>query len=357
LEAEKQVEKARAQAARLIGASPEEILFTSGTTESNNLALKSLADIYGQTRNHIITQVTEHKSVLEPCRYLQEKGLRVTYLPVDKFGSVCLEDLERSMTDKTLVISIMFANNEIGTIQPIEKIGKIAKKHGVFFHCDAAQAVGKIPVDVEKQQIDLLSFSAHKMYGPKGIGALYIRQRNPRVRITPMIHGGGHEQGLRSGTLNAPAIVGFGKACEIAKEEMAAEATRVRGLRDLLYSRLERELEQIYFNGHPSERLPHNLNLSFGGVDAPSLVKALSEHVAISSGSACTSANPQPSHVLKSLGIREELIHSAIRFGLGRFTTREDIDFTAQHVVEVVNRLRHPSSGIIPKEEAVTWSN
>ncbi|MBI3314064.1 MAG: IscS subfamily cysteine desulfurase [Candidatus Omnitrophica bacterium] len=338
--AQELVDKARAQIAQIIGATPDEIVFTSGATEANNIALKGAAEVYRQKGNHMISQVTEHKSVLDPLKYLEKHGLQVTFLPVDRYGRINLEDLKKAITDKTILISVMAANNEIGTLQPVEKIGKIAKEKGIIFHVDAAQAVGKIPVNVEKQGIDLLSFTAHKLYGPKGTGALYVRKKNPHVRVAPMIHGGGHEGGIRSGTLNVPGIVGFGKACEIAAGEMKEESARLAKLRDRLQAGLEKELDQIHINGHPTERLANNLSVSFAYVDGQSLLTGVGEKVAVSAGSACTSGIPEPSFVLKALGLREDLTHTAIRFGLGRFNTEEEIDETIACVVNVVRKLR-----------------
>jgi len=342
-EAEKLAEKARGQISHLIHAEPKEVIFTSGTTESNNLALKGAFEIYHEKGNHLITQTTEHKSVLDPAKYLEKQGIRVSYLPVDRYGLVDPGRLRETITDETLVLSVMAANNEIGTLQPIEILGKIAKEKGILFHVDAAQAVGKIPIDVETMGIDLLSFSSHKIYGPKGIGALYVRGKNPRVRLAPLIHGGGHERGLRSGTLNVPAIVGFGKACEIAERELKEEAVRLFRLRTKLQDSITRELDEVYLNGHAAKRLPGNLNLSFRYVEGESLLTALSEEVAVSSGSACSSARVEPSYVLKALGIDEDLIHSSIRFGLGRFNTEEEVDYAAERVVETVSRLREIS--------------
>lgn len=342
-EAQKRVEKARGELARLIHADPQEIIFTSGATESNNLALKGAAELYREKGNRIITQVTEHKSVLDPCKFLEKQGFEIKYLPVDREGLVRLDELKGLTSEKTLLISIMAANNEIGTLQPIEEIGKWAKQKGVFFHVDAAQAVGKIPIDVEAQGIDLLSFTAHKMYGPKGVGALYVRRKNPRVRLAPLFHGGGHEGGNRSGTLNVPAIAGFGKACEIAREGMASEGERLRRLRNRLHEKITHALEGVRLNGHPEKRLPGNLNLSFSGVEGESLLMALNEEVAVSSGSACSSAKTEPSYVLKALGVGGEWVQSSVRFGLGRFNTEEEVDYVAKKVIEVVKRLREIS--------------
>jgi cysteine desulfurase len=340
--AEEGVENARAQIARLVGASPKEIIFTSGATESNNLAIKGVAEMYREKGNHIITQVTEHKAVLDTCKRLEKAGCEVTYLPVEKDGRISLDDLRRAITPKTILISIMYANNEIGVVQPIAEIGKLAKEKGVFFHVDGVQAVGKIPVDVQKDNIDLLSISAHKLYGPKGVGALYVRRRNPRVQLSAIIDGGGHERGMRSGTLNVTGIVGFGKACELCQNEMAEESERLRRLRDRLKDNFFGKLDEIFINGSTTDRLPHNLNISFAYVEGESLLMGIND-VAVSSGSACTSATLEPSYVLKALGVGEDLAHTSIRFGLGRFTTQEEVDYVADRVIETVVRLRELS--------------
>lgn len=340
--AEEAVENGRAQIAKLIGATPKEIIFTSGATESNNLAIKGAAEMYREKGNHIITQATEHKAVLDTCKRLEKYGYQVTYLPVEKDGRINLDDLRRAITDKTILISIMYANNEIGVIQPIAEIGKIAKEKGVFFHVDGVQAAGKIPVDVNKDNIDLLSISAHKMYGPKGVGALYVRRRNPRVQLSAIIDGGGHERGMRSGTLNVPGIVGFGMACEIAQKEMPEESVRLRGLRDRLKDKLFAKLDELFINGSMEHRLPHNLNVSFAYVEGESLLMGIND-VAVSSGSACTSATLEPSYVLKALGVGEDLAHTSIRFGLGRFNSEEEVDYVADRLVQVVTRLRELS--------------
>lgn len=342
-EAEKLAENARSQIARLIHADAKEIIFTSGATESDNLALKGVAEMYREKGSHLITQVTEHKAVLDTVRYLEKQGFQATYLPVDSCGRVDPEGIRRAITEKTILISIMAANNEVGTLQPITQIGRIAKEKGVLFHVDGAQGVGKIPMDVEKMGIDLLSLSSHKMYGPKGIGALYVRRRNPRVRLVPLIHGGGHEEGMRSGTLDVPGIVGFGKACEIAGKELPQESQRILGLRSRLSQAIRDGLEEVYLNGHPEEHLPGNLNLSFLGVEGESLLMSLGEEIAVSSGSACSSGRVEPSYVLKALGIGEERIHTSIRFGIGRFNTEEEIDYAVQRVSETVKRLREIS--------------
>lgn len=340
--AEEGVENARAQIARLVGASPKEIIFTSGATESNNLAIKGVAEMYREKGNHIITQVTEHKAVLDTCKRLEKAGCEVTYLHVEKDGRINLDDLRRAITPKTILISIMYANNEIGVVQPIAEIGKLAKEKGVFFHVDGVQAVGKIPVDVQKDNIDLLSISAHKLYGPKGVGALYVRRRNPRVQLAAIIDGGGHERGMRSGTLNVTGIVGFGKACELCQNEMAEESERLSRLRDRLKENFFGKLDEIFINGSITERLPHNLNISFAYVEGESLLMGIND-VAVSSGSACTSATLEPSYVLKALGVGEDLAHTSIRFGLGRFTTQEEVDYVADRVIETVVRLRELS--------------
>ncbi len=342
-EAEEAVDAARNQIAGLVGGKSKEIIFTSGATESDNLAIKGIVEFYKEKGNHIITCVTEHKAVLDSCRALERQGkATVTYLPVDKYGMVDPDDVRRAITDKTVLISIMYANNEIGTIHPIREIGKIAKEKGIIFHCDGVQAVGKIPVDVEADGIDLLAMSGHKIYGPKGIGALWVRSRGPRVRLTPIIDGGGHERGMRSGTLNVPGIVGFGKACELAKAGMAEEAARLTDLRNKLQAGLFERLDEIYLNGHPTERLPGNLNLSFAYVEGESLLMGISD-VAVSSGSACTSATLEPSYVIRALGINEELAHSSIRFGLGRFNTEEEVDYVTERITREVRRLRDMS--------------
>jgi cysteine desulfurase len=337
--AEEAVENGRAQVAKLINATPKEIIFTSGATESNNLAIKGVAEMYREKGNHIITQVTEHKAVLDTCKRLEKYGYEVTYLPVAKDGRIDLDDLRRAITPKTILISIMYANNEIGVIQPIEEIGKIAKEKGVFFHTDAVQAAGKVPVDVQKENVDLLSISAHKLYGPKGVGALYVRRRNPRVQLASIIDGGGHERGMRSGTLNVPGIVGLGKAVELAQAEMPEESARLRSLRDYLKDGLFSKLDEIFINGSMTHRLPHNINISFAYVEGESMLMGIND-VAVSSGSACTSATLEPSYVLKALGVGEDLAHTSIRFGLGRFNTKEEVDYVVKRVVEVVSRLR-----------------
>jgi cysteine desulfurase len=339
-ESEAAVDTAREQVAKIIGASsPREIVFTSGATESDNLAIKGIAAAYKEKGDHIVTCATEHKAVLDSCKVLEKHGCRVTYLPVDPDGLINLWRLGEAITEKTILISIMQANNEIGTIQPIREIGLMAKERGILFHTDATQAVGRIPVDVDELGADLLSLTAHKMYGPKGIGALYVRSSKPRVKLNPIIHGGGHESGMRSGTLNVPGIVGLGKACEIAQGGMAAEAERLVGLRERLREGIFGELDDVYVNGHLKKRLPGNLNVSFAYVEGESLLMALKE-IAVSTGSACTSASLEPSHVLRAIGVPEELAHTSIRFGLGRFNTEVEVDFTIKRVVEEVRRLR-----------------
>jgi len=339
---EEGVENARAQVAKLINASPKEIIFTSGATESNNLAIKGVAEMYREKGNHIITQVTEHKAVLDTCKRLEKYGYEVTYLAVEKDGRINLDDLRRAITPKTILISIMYANNEIGVIQPIEEIGKIAKEKGVFFHVDGVQAAGKIPIDVQRDGIDLLSISAHKLYGPKGVGALYVRRKNPRVQLSAIIDGGGHERGMRSGTLNVTGIVGLGKACEICQQEMAAETKKLSGLRDRLKNAIMGQLDECFINGSMEHRLPHNINISFAFVEGESLLMGIND-IAVSSGSACTSATLEPSYVLKALGVGEDLAHTSIRFGLGRFNTEEEVDYVVSRVAETVNRLRELS--------------
>jgi len=340
--AEEAVENARGQIARLVNATPKEIIFTSGATESNNLAIKGVAEMYREKGNHIITQVIEHKAVLDTCKRLEKYGFEVTYLPVEKDGRINLDDLRRAITPKTILISIMYANNEIGVVQPIAEIGKIAKEKGILFHSDGVQAAGKIPVDVQKDNIDLLSLTAHKFYGPKGCGALYVRRKNPRVQLSAIIDGGGHERGMRSGTLNVPGIVGFGKASELCQSEMAAESERLRRLRDRLKDGIFAKLDEVYVNGSLTQRLPHNLNVSFAFVEGESLLMGIND-IAVSSGSACTSATLEPSYVLKALGVGEDLAHTSIRFGLGRFNTEEEVDYVTSRVVETVNRLRELS--------------
>jgi len=342
-EAEEAVDRARNQIAALIGAKSKEIIFTSGATESDNLAIKGVVEFYKDKGNHVISCVTEHKAVLDSCRALERSGkATVTYLSVDKYGMVDPDAVRRAITDKTVLITIMWANNEIGTIHPIAEIGKIAKEKGIIFHCDAVQAIGKVPVDFEKAGVDLASITAHKIYGPKGIGAIYVRSKGPRVRLTPQMDGGGHERGMRSGTLNVPGIVGLGVACEIAGMDMPEEAQRLIQLRSQLQAGLFERLDEIYVNGHPTERLPGNLNVSFAYVEGESLLMGIND-IAVSSGSACTSATLEPSYVIRALGIGDELAHSSIRFGLGRFNTLEEVDYVTDRVSKEVKRLREMS--------------
>ncbi len=341
-EAEQAVEKSREQIAKLIGATAKEIIFTSGATESNNLALKGIAEMYRERGNHIITQVTEHKAVLDTCKRLEKQGFRVTYLPVQADGLIAMDDLKRAMDDKTILVSIMFANNEIGVIQPIAEIGKLCHEKGVIFHTDAVQAVGKIPVNVQEMNIDVLSLTAHKIYGPKGCGALYVRRRNPRVQISAQIDGGGHERGMRSGTLNVPGIVGLGKACEIAGQEMEAEGKREKELRDYMKAKFEKSLDYVHVNGNMDHHLPGNLNISFVYVEGESLLMGIND-IAVSSGSACTSATLEPSYVLKALGLGDDVAHSSIRFGLGRFNTKAEVDYVSDKLIDVVSKLRELS--------------
>lgn len=341
-EAEEAVDQARRRLAKIIHADPKEIVFTSGATESDNLALKGVVEMYKEKGDHIITSSTEHRAVIDAAKSLEKKGVRVTYLPVDKEGRINPDDVRAAVTDKTILISIMLANNEIGTIHPVQEIGKIAKEKGVLFHCDATQAVGKIPVNVSDAGIDLMSFTSHKIYGPKGVGALYVRRKAPRVRLVPMIDGGGHERGMRSGTLPVPLIAGFGKAVELCEREMAVESVRIQGLRDRLQAGITDALEAVYLNGHPTERLPGNLNLSFAYVEGEALLMGVKE-IALSSGSACTSATLEPSYVLRALGVGSDLAHSSIRFGLGRFSTPEEVEYTIDRMIKAVNHLREMS--------------
>jgi cysteine desulfurase len=341
-QAEEAVENGRKQAADLIGASSKEIIFTSGATESDNLAIKGVADMYYERGDHIITVVTEHKAVLDTCKKLEKRGFKVTYLPVGTDGLITPDDVKNALTDKTILVSVMHANNEVGVLQPIAEIGKVCRERGVLFHTDATQAVGKIPFNVNELNVDLVSMSAHKMYGPKGVGALYVRRKNPRVMLAPMMDGGGHERGMRSGTLNVTGIVGLGKACEIAKAEMDSDNERVFNLREKLRTGIMDEIPDVYINGSFEHRLPGNLNISFAYVEGESLLMGIND-IAVSSGSACTSASLEPSYVLKALGVGEELAHSSIRFGLGRFNTEEEVDYTIGRVNEAVNRLRELS--------------
>ncbi len=339
--AEEAVDYARGQIAQLIGANEKEIIFTSGATESDNLAIKGVFEMYQDKGNHIITCVTEHKAVLDACKHIERLGAKVTYLPVQSDGLIDLEQLEAAITDKTILISIMYGNNEMGVVQPIKEIAAIAHKHGALFMTDATQAVGKIPVDVNADGIDLMAFTGHKMYGPKGVGALYVRRKNPRVKVTAQIDGGGHERGMRSGTLNVPGIVGFGKAAELCRLEMEQDAKRLSALRDRLQISLL-EMEESYLNGNFEHRLPHTANISFKYVEGEGLMMAMKD-LAVSSGSACTSASLEPSYVLKCLGLSDDLAHSSIRFGLGRFTTDEEVDFAIEQTKKAVNHLRELS--------------
>ncbi len=341
-EAEQAVETAREQVAGLIGATAKEIIFTSGATESDNLAIKGIAEMYRERGNHIITQATEHKAVLDTCKRLEKYGYRITWLPVKADGIIDLEDLKRAFDDKTILVSIMAANNEIGVLQPIREIGKICHEKGVLFHTDAVQAVGKVPFNVIADNVDVASISGHKIYGPKGVGALYVRRRNPRVQIAAQIDGGGHERGMRSGTLNVPGIAGLGKACEIAAAEMETEAAYIAGLRNRLKEKIQSSLDYVHVNGSMEQRLPGNLNMSFLYVEGESLLMGIND-VAVSSGSACTSATLEPSYVLKALGLGDDVAHSSIRFGLGRFNTQSEVDYVAAKVIDIVQKLRELS--------------
>src|SRR5712671_999911 len=341
-EAEQAVETARDQIAKLIGATAKEIIFTSGATESDNTAIKGVAEMYKEKGNHIITAATEHKAVLDTCKKLEKHGYRVTYLPVMGDGRIDLDMLKESIGDKTILVSIMYANNEIGVLQPVREIGKLCRERGVIYHTDAVQAIGKVPVDVNKMNIDVAAITAHKLYGPKGAGALYVRRKNPRVQIVPLIDGGGHERGMRSGTLNVPGIAGLGKACALAQEEMPQESRKLAGLRDRLKDSIMSRLDEVYINGSVEYRLPGNLNISFAYVEGESLLMGIND-IAVSSGSACTSATLEPSYVLKALGTGDDLAHSSIRFGIGRFNTEAEIDYVGDRVVETVLRLRELS--------------
>ncbi|HEY9340273.1 MAG TPA: IscS subfamily cysteine desulfurase [Hanamia sp.] len=352
-EAEEAVEYAREQVAQLIGAEPKEIIFTSGATEADNLALKGVSEMYAAKGNHIITVATEHKAVLDTCAHLEKTGSDITYLTVKKDGLIDLTELEKAIKTDTILISIMYANNEIGVIQPIKEISAIAKKHGVLFFTDATQAVGKIPANVINDGIDLMSFSAHKMYGPKGVGALYVRRKNPRVRVIAQMDGGGHERGMRSGTLNVPGIVGFGKACELSRIEMSKHSQRIKKLRDKLESELLK-LGDVFVNGNVEQRLPNVCNLSFKYVESEGLISGFNKNIAVSSGSACTSATLEPSYVLKALGVENDLAKAAIRFSLSRFTTEEEIDYTIEQVSETVMKMRNL---VIHSEEKVYDAN
>ena len=341
-QAEEAVDYAREQIAQLIGADPKEIIITSGATEGDNLGIKGVFEMYATKGNHIITCTTEHKAVLDTCKHLEKLGAEVTYLEVQPDGLIDLKQLEAAMRPTTILVAIMYANNEIGVIQPVKEISAIAKKHGALFFTDAVQAVGKIPVDVNADGIDIMAFTAHKMYGPKGVGALYVRRKNPRVKVTAQMDGGGHERGMRSGTLNVPGIVGFGKACEVARLDMAADTERISKLRDKLENALT-QIEESYVNGNPAHRLPHVSNISFKYVEGEGLMMGFNKDIALSSGSACTSASLEPSYVLKALGLGDDLAHSSLRFGLGRNTTEEQIDFTIKAVTDTVLKLREMS--------------
>ena len=359
--AEEGVLKARTIIGEAIGATGKEIVFTSGATESDNMAVLGVAEFFHEKGKHIITSPIEHKAVVDPCQALEQKGYEITFLDVDEHGRIDLKQLEASIREDTVLVSLMAGNNEIGTLNPLTEIGQMTRERGVLFHCDATQGVGKIPIDVETMNIDLLSMTAHKIYGPKGIGALYVRRKKPRVRITPIMFGGGHERGFRSGTLNVPGIVGFGKAIELAMEEISSEAERQIGLRQHLYKRLTDELDYVFLNGHPTERLPNNLNLSFGYVEGESLMMGISE-IAVSSGSACTSASLEPSYVLRSMGVGDDLAHSSVRFGFGRYTTMEEVNYAADKVIGAVKRLREMSPLYEMVQEGVdlskvTWTS
>jgi cysteine desulfurase len=340
--AEEGVESSRSTIAKAIGAHSNEIVFTSGSTEANNLALKGIAEMCKQKGNHVVSVQTEHKSVLDPCKKLERWGFSVTYLSVDNYGLIDLDSLSKAITPSTILVSVMVANNEIGTIQPIAEIGKICRQRGVFFHTDATQAVGKIPVNVDTVNIDLMSFTAHKMYGPKGVGALYVRNNNPKVKLALQMDGGGHERGMRSGTLNVPGIVGFAKALDISIRVMEEESARLKEYRDKMLKEFAAGIEDVHLNGHPELRLPHNLNVSFDGIEDSALMMSMKD-IAVSTGSACSTSIPEPSHVLKALRLPKERLHSSIRFGLGRFTTAEEIDYVIDRVTETVKKLRELS--------------
>jgi cysteine desulfurase len=341
-QAEEAVDYAREQVAKLIGADPKEIIFTSGATEADNLAIKGVFEMYASKGNHIITCNIEHKAVLDTCKHIEKEGGEVTYLKVNPDGLIDMKELEAAIKPTTILIAIMYANNEIGTVMPMKEISALAKKKGILVFSDATQAVGKIPVDVSKDGIDLMAFTAHKMYGPKGVGALYVRRKNPRVKVTAQMDGGGHERGMRSGTLNVPGIVGFGKACEICMNEMEEETKRLSALRDKLETSLMK-IEEAYINGSTQHRLPHVTNISFKYVEGEGLLMGFNKDIAVSSGSACTSASLEPSYVLKALGLGDDLAHSSLRFGLGRFTTEDQIDYTVEAVTKTVNKLREMS--------------
>ena len=355
-QAEEAVENARSQIAALIGASPKEIVFTSGSTEAINLAIKGAAEMYGSKGKHIITSQAEHKAVLDVCKHLEKQGFEVTYLKPDKTGRTPLEMVTEALREDTILVALMWANNEVGTVNPVREIGALCHERGVLFFTDGTQAIGKIPVDVEADNIDMTCLSAHKIYGPKGAGALYVRRRKPRVRLVAQMDGGGHERGFRSGTLNVPGIVGLGKACELCHQELASESERSAALRDHLEARITQALDHVHLNGHPEHRLPGCLNLSFSYVEGESLLMGIGD-VAVSSGSACTSASLEPSHVLRSMDVGDDLAHSSIRFGIGRFTTREEVDFAADQVIEAVRRLREMSPLYEMVQEGVDLSS
>ncbi len=342
-EAEAAVESARKQIAQLINANAEEIIFTSGATESDNLAIKGVAWTYREKGNHIITLPTEHPAVLDTCKRLEKEGFKVTYVPVGSDGLVDLDDLKAATSDRTVLVTIMAAHNEIGVLQPVAEIGQLCHERGILFHTDGVQAVGKVPIDVQVMNIDIMSISAHKIYGPKGVGAIYVRRKKPTVQLTPLIDGGGHERGMRPGTLNVPGIVGLGKACDICRQEMPEESKRLRALRDRLKDGIFSRLDEVFINGSMEHRLPHNLNVSFAYVEGESLLMGIND-IAVSLGSACTSATPEPSYVLKALGVSEDLAHTSIRFGLGRFNTEEEVNYAVERVTETVKRLRDVSS-------------
>jgi cysteine desulfurase len=342
-DAEEAVERARGQVAELLGASAKEIVFTSGATESDNLAVKGTVEMLAEKGRHVVTCATEHKAIIDTCKYLEHKGhADVTYLKPDHHGRVTAKQVDDALRDDTILITLMAANNEIGTLHPIREIGALAKQKGIWFHSDATQAIGKVPFDVDELQVDMASLSGHKIYGPKGVGALYVRRRNPRVRLAPVIHGGGHERGMRSGTLNVPGIVGLGEACRLCREDFAQDTARVQALRDRLEARLRKDLDHVELNGDPRWRLPSTVNLSFAYVEGESLIMGVPD-VAVSSGSACTSASLEPSYVLRALGVGDELAHSSIRFSIGRFTTERDVDDAADEVIRTVRRLRDMS--------------
>ena len=350
--AEEAVESARTTVAKMIGAESREIIFTAGATESNNLTIKGVAEAFKQKGNHIITVQTEHKSVLDTCKKLEKRGFQITYLPVDEYGGVNIGELAKAITPKTILVSVMVANNEIGTIQPVAEIGKICRTKNVFFHTDATQAVGKIPVNVQSMNIDLMSFSGHKLYGPKGVGALYVRQTDPHVRLSSQMDGGGHERGMRSGTLNVPGIVGLAKAVELSVQSINAESVKLSNRRDSMLNAFRNELDDVILNGHPTQRLPNNLNVSFIGVEDNALMMSMKD-IAVSTGSACSSADPEPSHVLKALHLPESRLHSALRFGLSRFTTDEEVQFVIDRVVENVKKLRAASPAYRVRQETI----